>query len=320
MLRNFLIYLSKANWMKEIMLKWGIARKVALRFVAGEKLEDAILVAKKLNEKGMNATLDQLGEDTYTPEEARETGDQIKEILIAIERSGVTAGVSLKLTQIGLDLGEDLCVEILADLASLAKRYNNFIRIDIEDSARVDATMRVYKRIQDEHGLNNVGMVLQSYLYRSESDLIELLKTNTKIRMVKGAYTELPAIAYQKKKEVDENFDSLMEIMLDTTLKNNEPASRKNGKFPPLAAAGTHDPVRVEFIKEYARLIGLPKEKFEIQMLYGINKGLQDSLASEGYPVRIYIPFGAEWYPYFMRRLAERPANLWFFLTALFRG
>ena len=320
MLRTFLIYLSKANWMKEMMLNWGIARKVALRFVAGEKLEDAILVAKNLNTKGMNATLDQLGEDTNTPEEARETGEQIKEILNAIESSGVRAGISLKLTQIGLDLSEDLCVEILAGLAILARKYNNFIRVDIEDSPRVDATMRVYKRIQEEYKINNVGMVLQSYLYRAEEDLIELLKSNTKIRMVKGAYTEPPTVAYQKKIEVDENFDSLMEILMDAANNNNGPDVSKDGKGPPLPAAGTHDPARVEFIKEYARLIGLPKDKFEIQMLYGINKGLQDSLAAEGYPVRIYIPFGQEWYPYFMRRLAERPANLWFFLTALFRG
>lgn len=320
MLKNFLIYLSKANWMKEIVVNWGIARKVALRFVAGETLEDAILVAEKLNMKGMTATLDQLGEDTNTPEEAWETGKQIKEIFEEIDKSGVRAGISLKLTQIGLDLGEDLCVKVLADLATLARKYNNFVRIDMEDSSRVDATMRVYKRIQEEYSLNNVGMVLQSYLFRAEDDLLELLKTNTRIRLVKGAYTEPSEVAFQKKKEVDDNFDSLMEKLLDVSLFMDAPALSADGKWPPIPAAGTHDPARVDHLREYARLIDLPKEKFEVQMLYGINRELQDSLASEGYPVRIYVPFGAEWYPYFMRRLAERPANLWFFMTALLRG
>ncbi len=320
MLRSFLIYLSKANWMKKIMLKWGIARKVALRFVAGESLEEAIIVAKNLNSNGLTVTLDQLGEDTYTSEDAWETGNQIKEILHSIENHKVEAGISLKLTQIGLDLSEDLCVEVLADLAKLAKKYNTFIRIDMEDSPRVDATMRVFKKIQEDYGYNNVGMVLQSYLYRAEDDLIELLKTNTRIRLVKGAYTEPSEVAFQKKKDVDNNFDSMMNILLEASADEKAPALSKDGKWPPIPAAGTHDPARVEYSKEYANTIGLAKEKMEIQMLYGINRELQTSLVEEGYPVRIYIPFGTEWYPYFMRRLAERPANLGFFLTALFKG
>lgn len=305
--------------MQNIMTHWGIARKVALRFVAGETLEAAIEAVRVLNEKGMVATLDQLGEHTHTPDEARKTGQDILKILDAIHESGVRSGLSVKLTQIGLALDEDLCAEILAEVLGHALELNNFVRIDMEDSGCVDATMRIYQRMRDQ-GFENVGMVLQSYLYRAEDDTRTLLESGTRIRMVKGAYKEPPEIAFPKKEDVDKNFDVLMELMIDASLHEDAPPLSEDGRWPPIPAAATHDEARVNFSKAYAEKVGLPKEKLEFQMLHGIRRDLQEQLVAEGYPVRIYVPYGTQWYPYFMRRLAERPANLWFFAQTLFRG
>ncbi len=321
MLRSILIYLSQAEWMQRLVTNWGVARRVALRFVAGETLDEAIEVVKQLNQKSKNihATLDQLGEHTHTSDDARRTAAQIIDILDAIQSSGVRSGLSLKLTQLGLALDEDLCAENLKQILTRAKEVNLFVRIDIEDSACVDPTLRIYNRMCHEYGFENVGMALQSYLFRSEQDARDLLATGTRIRMVKGAYSEPPEIAYPKKQDVDHNFDVLMDLMADASLKPDAPAISEDGRWPPISAAGTHDGARIDHAKEYARQINLPKEKLEFQMLYGIRRELQESLAAEGYPVRVYVPFGTEWYPYFMRRLAERPANLWFFIGSLIR-
>ncbi|MEK6220614.1 MAG: proline dehydrogenase family protein, partial [Chloroflexota bacterium] len=198
MLRTILIYLSKAEWMRRIVMDWGIARKVALRFVAGETLVSAINAVKTLNEKKMNATLDLLGEDTFTPDEAEKTAQEIIEILEAIEKSGVRSNVSIKLTQIGLNLDQDICAQNLREILARAKELNNFVRIDMEDSPFTEITLALYRQMVEE-GFDNVGVVIQSYLYRSQSDTIKLLKNSTRIRMVKGAYKELPEVAFPKK-------------------------------------------------------------------------------------------------------------------------
>lgn len=318
MLRNLLIYFSKAGWMKRIFVNWSVARREAFRFVAGESLDEAISVVKDLNEKGLVATLDQLGEETESKENAQHTGDEIIKILDAIHESGVRSNLSLKLNQIGLGISVDLCAEILETILAHAKKVNNFVRIDMEDSSCVQPTIDIYERMR-ELGYDNVGMVMQSYLYRAVEDTKKLLAQDCTIRMVKGAYNEPPDVAFPAKKDSNNNYDLLMNLMIDASLNEKAPALSDDGRWPPIPAAGTHDEERIKVAKAYASKVGLPKNKIEFQMLYGIRRELQMSLAEEGYPVRIYVPFGTEWYSYFLRRLAERTANLWFFLSNIFR-
>ena len=320
MLRSLLIYMSKLDWMRRMIMGWGIARSVALRFVAGESLEEAIEAVKVLNQKGINVTMDQLGEFIDSEEAARKMGRDIIAILEAIYQANVRSSVSLKLTQIGLGISQDLCAEILKEILSRAKELDNFVRIDMEDSPCVDATLEIFWQMKREYGFANVGMELQSYLYRAEQDTKHLLAENVTSRMVKGAYKEPEDVAFPDKKDVDKNFDHLMTLMMDAAAQPENPGISQDGRWPPIPAAGTHDEKRIDFTKEYAHKIGLPKEKLEIQMLYGIRRDYQESLVAEGYPVRVYVPFGTQWYPYFMRRLAERPANLWFFIGSLLRN
>lgn len=319
MLRSLLIYLSKADWMRHLVMGWKIARKVALRFVAGELLQDAIDVVQKLNVKSMNATLDQLGEDAHSAAKARKTTDDILTVLDVIDKSGARSNLSVKLTQIGLILDEALCGENLERILSHAKQLNTFVRIDMEGSDCINGTFRIYRKMRHDLGYDNVGMVLQSYLYRSDEDTQVLLADGTRIRMVKGAYKEPPEIAYPKKKDVDHNFDRLVKMMLEAVQPESSPRLSQDGKWPPITAVATHDQKRIDYAIEIARQLGVPKEKVEFQMLYGIRRDIQEDLVSRGYPVRIYVPYGTEWYPYFMRRLAERPANLWFFVSSFFR-
>jgi proline dehydrogenase len=319
MLRSLLIYLSQADWMRRLMMSMKIARKVALRFVAGETLEQAIDVIKELNDKSMLATLDQLGEHTDTAEKAENTTTEIIKILDAIDHSGVKSGLSIKLSQLGLLLDQDLCEKNVKQILGHAQKLNIFVRIDMEESACVDATIELYWKMRREYQFENVGMVIQSCLYRSKQDTADLLAGGSRIRMVKGAYLEPPEIAYPKKKDTDAAFDDLTRMMLDAAKSEASPAVSEDGRWPPVTAAGTHDEVRIMNAIAYAESNGIPKEKLEIQMLHGIRRDLQQRLTEQGFPVRIYVPFGTEWYPYFMRRLAERPANLWFFVSSLFR-
>jgi proline dehydrogenase len=319
MLRSLLIYLSKADWMRHRVMAWKIARKVALRFVAGETLQDAIAAVQRLNVLSMNATLDQLGEDTFKAERAVETADDIIKILDQIEQSGVRSNLSVKLSQIGLALDEILCGENLARILSHAQKLNTFVRIDMEGSDCIDGTFRLYWKMRQELGFDNVGMVIQSYLYRSDEDTQQLLANDTRIRMVKGAYQEPPEIAYPKKRDVDQSFDRLVKMMLEAAHPDSSPGISADGKWPPITAVATHDQKRIDYAIQIARQFGVPKEKVEFQMLYGIRRDIQEDLVSRGYPVRIYVPYGSEWYPFFMRRLAERPANLWFFVSSLFQ-
>lgn len=319
MLRSLLIYLSQAEWMRRLMMSMKIARKVALRFVAGEQLEQAVNVVKELNDKNILATLDQLGENTNTADQAKNTAAEIIKILDAIDQNEIKSGLSVKLTQLGLQLDKTLCEENIKQILEYAKQRNIFVRIDMEDSSCVDATLDVYWKMRREHGFDNVGMVIQSCLYRSKQDTADLLAEGTRIRMVKGAYLEPAEIAYPKKNDTDLAFDDLTRMMLDHAKSPESPAVSDDGRWPPVTAVGSHDEVRINNAIAYAEANGIPKEKVEIQMLYGIRRDLQAKLAAQGYPVRVYVPFGTEWYPYFMRRLAERPANLWFFISSLFR-
>jgi len=318
MLRSFLIYLSKADWAQRLVTRWKFAWRAASRFVAGEKIEDAIRVVRELNARGINATLDHLGEHTTTPEEAGQATEDILEVINQISCCDVRSNVSIKLTQIGLALDEELCAQNLERIVETAAQNNNYVRIDMEDTPYTDKTIRLYRQIRQK-GFKNVGMVVQSYLFRTEADARGLLTEATRFRLVKGAYKEPPELAYPKKADVDANFDLLSKIMVDAALVAGAPTISADGRIPPIPAIGTHDPRRIEFAKRYADKVGLPKKALEFQMLYGIRRDLQEQCAQEGYPVRIYVPYGTHWYPYFMRRLAERPANIWFFISNFFR-
>lgn len=319
MLRSFLIYLSKAAWAQRIVSGWGLAWRVASRFVAGTRIEDAIRVIRELNAKGLNVTLDYLGEHTSTPQEAADSTAAIIGTLDAIKKAGLCANVSIKLTQIGLGLDESVCRQNLERILIRARDTSNFVRIDMEDTPYTDQTIGLCQLMR-KNGFTNTGIALQSYLYRTEADARKLLEGATPIRLVKGAYQEPADKAFQKKADVDANYDLVTKITMDGALRASSPKRSSDGCFPPIPAIGTHDVNRITFAKRYAEKMSLPKNAFEFQMLYGIRRDLQEQLVQEGYAVRVYVPFGQHWYPYFMRRLAERPANLWFFLSNFFRG
>lgn len=319
MLRSTLIYLSKAEWARRIVTTWSLSWRAASRFVAGETLEEAIKVVKILNSNNINATLDHLGEHVTTDEEAREATKSIESTLRAIDSAGVCSNVSIKLTQIGLALSEQLCEDNLRQILATAREYNNYVRIDMEDSPWVDTTLRLYREMIDKYGFTNSGVVIQSYLFRSEDDIGTLSSEGTTIRLCKGAYNEPPEVAFPKKVDVDANFDLLTNLLIDTAISLDCPTLSSDGKFPPIPAIASHDPKRLAYAKKYADAADLPKRAIEFQMLFGIRRDLQEETVHEGYPVRVYVPYGTEWYPYFVRRLAERPANVWFFISNLFR-
>jgi proline dehydrogenase len=318
MLRSFFIYLSKAGWARKIVTGWSLAWNMAARFVAGNTLEDAIRAIKDLNSRGINATLDHLGEHTTTLEEARTATRDVLDALDAIQSSGVRANVSVKLTQLGLGLDPKECANNLAAIVERAASYNNFVRVDMEDSPVTQITLDIMYEMR-QRGFDNVGIVIQAYLYRSEADIQQLVKDCYTVRLCKGAYKEPAVVAFPKKKDVDANFDKLARILMDGAKEKGCPTLSDDGRFPPVPGLATHDDRRVAAAKEYAHKINLPQRVMEFQMLYGIRRELQDQLAKEGYPVRIYVPYGTEWYPYYMRRLAERPANIWFFVSNFFR-
>ncbi len=318
MLRSFLIYLSKAAWAQRFVVGWKFAWKAASRFVAGSSVEDAIEAVRVLNSNGSNATLDHLGESTSTREDALKAADDVIELLDEINASGVRANVSVKLTQIGLALDENLCVQNLERILTRAKEYQNFVRVDMEDTPYIDQTLRIFREMRDK-GFKKTGLVVQSYLYRTEKDTRQLIEEGVYFRLVKGAYKEPPELAFPKKADVDANFDLLTQIMIDAAKKAGCPPVSADGRIPPIPAIGSHDPKRLDFARNYCDKIELPKTAIEFQMLYGIRRDLQEKYVIEGYPVRIYVPYGTHWYPYFMRRLAERPANVWFFVSNFFR-
>lgn len=318
MLRSFFIFLSKVTWAQRLITNWPVAWKAASRFVAGSTIQEAILVVKELNEKGMNVTLDHLGENTTSRDEAVQATEEIIKLLDQIEQNHVRANVSVKLTQIGLGLGMELCTQNLEKILSHAQKYNNFVRIDMEDTPYTDRTIQLFRLMRDK-GHRLTGMVIQSCLYRSKNDAEKLLSEGTRIRLVKGAYKEPPELAFPKKASVDSNYDLLSQILLDAANSLGSPTLSLDGRIPPIPAIGTHDKNRIAFTKEYATKLGMPKQALEFQMIYGIRRDLQEECIQEGYPVRIYVAYGTHWYPYYMRRLAERPANIWFFLSNFFK-
>lgn len=303
MLRAPLLYLSRRKRFQHLIMGLGVSRRLALRFVAGDTLDDAIAVVRMLNRSSIRATLDHLGEHVLSAQDARRAAAAYVAALNRIAAEGVDSNVSLKLTQMGLDLSLDLCRENVAAVLRAAAAHDNFVRIDMESSACVEHTLALYEDLR-ARGYANLGVVIQSYLYRSAADVEKLIQMEARVRLVKGAYDEPPEVAYPRKRDVDENFLRLAACLLE------------RGNYPAIA---THDERIIAWTKHYAAERGIAPTRFEFQLLYGIRRDLQQALAREGYNVRVYVPFGSEWYPYLMRRLAERPANLLFFLGHLFR-
>jgi proline dehydrogenase len=288
------------------------------RFVAGDTLEQALQAVVRLNDAGMMATLDHLGEHVSNAEEALQATDAYIDILENLDETRVRSNCSLKLSQLGLAVDYDLALSNMRCIAARAREFGILVRIDMEDSSTIDATLRLQRQLHDE-GFTNIGLVIQAYLYRSEQDVQDLLAVGSKIRLCKGAYNEPASVAFPKKSSVDENFDRLGAMMIEAAQAQGSTPSSEDGHQPALAAIATHDEARIEFARKHAERVGLPKSALEFQMLHGIRSDLQAALVEAGYPVRVYVPYGTQWYPYFMRRLAERPANVWFFLSAFFR-
>ena len=319
MFRSFFIVLSKSTHARSLVTNWPVAWKMAGRFVAGESIQDAIRVITLLNSRGIFATLDHLGEHTDSKEAAEKATNEIIDALDYVDSTNVRANISVKLTQLGLVIDKGLCSDNLRKILIHAQKCNNFIRIDMEDSSVTQATLELLMEMRSE-GFMNLGIVIQSYLYRSKMDLQLLINSGIQVRLCKGAYKEPSDIAFPKKVDVDRAYDELCELLIETSSKSGSYDLSKYGKFPPLTALATHDEKRINFACTTADVLHLEKNQLEFQMLYGIRREMQTKLADLGYPVRIYVPYGTEWYPYFMRRLAERPANVWFFITNLLRN
>jgi proline dehydrogenase len=297
MLRSALLFLSNQPRVFQFVRHNTLARKFAERFVAGETLEQVLDSVAALNAKGISASLDLLGESIHAESEARAGGREYLHMLDRIRERKLDANVSVKLTAMGLDLSEDLCVEIMHDIVARARDYRTFVRLDMESSAYTDRTLAMfYDRLYPVYG-NHVGIVLQSALRRTESDVGRALSAKCRVRLCKGAYREPATLAFPAKKDVDENYVRCMKQLM------------RQGNYPGIA---THDERIIREAKAFAAAEKIPTDRYEFQMLYGVRRDLQESLVREGYRVRVYVPFGTQWYPYLMRRLAERPANVAF--------
>ncbi|WP_374015722.1 proline dehydrogenase family protein [Paenibacillus thiaminolyticus] len=303
LMRNGLLFLSKNRMANRAAKKYGL-RFGARRFVAGEQIADAIAAVRELNEAGIVATLDHLGEFILTEEEAQESTQFCIRTLQEIEKSGVRSNLSLKMTQLGLDLSRELCMRNMRAILDTAAACGNFVRIDMEDYAHNAASLDIFSELREEYG-DTVGLVIQAYLYKSADDIDNLHRFQPNLRLVKGAYKESPNVAYPNKEDVDRNFLHIIEQHL------------RNGDY---AAIATHDDKIIQHVKQFVTEHNIPRSQFEFQMLYGIRNQAQRALAHEGYTMRIYVPFGNDWYGYFMRRLAERPANVGFVLKSFFKS
>ncbi len=304
MIRRLLLYLSSADWTKRALTRFSFARRTALRFVAGETMDDAIQATRALEQHGLLATLDYLGESVLEEADTRAVVATYQALVERIQREGLKASVSLKLTHLGLDISEDLCKDNLRAILKAAQACNVHVTIDMESSAYTEKTLRIFRVMRDTFKFDNVGIVIQAYLRRSEQDMRELAAEGAHVRLCKGAYLEPPEVAFPKKDDVDASFVRLMRAFL-------------NAPPPAYLCIATHDENMIAAAEAAFRDFEVPPERYEFQMLYGVRPARQRELAQSGYKVRIYVPFGEAWYPYFMRRLAERPANLWFFVRAL---
>jgi len=265
MLRSFIISLSKASWARKLVTGWSFAWNVASRFVAGEKLEDALLAVKVLNDKGIAATLDHLGEHTSNQQEADRAVQDVMDAVASIDRGGLRSNVSIKLTQFGLAVDKQACIESIAKILKFAQEHGIFVRLDMEDSPWVNATLELYRIMRIERGFENVGVVIQAYLYRSEEDIRKLSEQGTRVRLCKGAYKEPAEVAFPKKSDVDKNYDHLVQMLIDCSLAKGAPAATPDGKSPPIPGIASHDERRIEAAKAYVQKVGLPKNAIEFR-------------------------------------------------------
>ena len=301
--KAFFYALSRSALLKRVASKYGLAtsRSFASRFIAGETIERAIETARALQSQGLLLTLDYLGESVKTLEEATAATREYVRLMDIIVSAGIERNISLKLTQLGIDVDRATCVDNLRRILEPAGRHDFYVRIDMENSPYTARTLEIFETLW-EQGYRCLGVALQSYLYRTERDVRRMNDLGARVRLVKGAYKEPPAVAYQQKADVRASFIKLARILLD------------HGTYPAIA---THDPEAIEQVCAYAKERAIPPGRFEFQMLYGIRRDLQLSLVAQGHKVRVYLPFGREWFPYFMRRLGERPANVAFVIKAL---
>ena len=305
MFRALFIALSESRSLRNFAEQSRIGQRMSHRFVAGMSVEEALEATVATNAKGMSVSVDNLGENVTNLEEARHSAKLYHEMLDELDKRKLNANVSMKLTHMGLDVDEPMSRKIASELVEHAARIGNFVRIDMEGSPYTQKTLDVVQELHRQPGhANHVGAVIQAYLHRSEGDVRDLCDQRIRIRLCKGAYKESPAIAFQDKAEVDANFVKLMQILL------------KSGTYHGIA---THDPKMIDATIAFARAENIRPDQFEFQMLYGVRRDLQEQLVRDGWRMRVYIPFGTEWYPYLMRRLAERPANAIFILKNLFR-
>ena len=302
--RSALIYLSRQEGLKDFAARFSLFKKLTTRFIAGESIDEAVAAIREVNTHGCSASFDHLNESVGSIAETEAEVREYLNVLRRIDETKINSNVSIKLTQFGLEIDPELAYRNARRVVEDAARRGNFVRIDMEASNVTQATIDVFKRLRAEFGLNDVGIVLQSYLYRTMEDARDLLKIPARIRLCKGAYNEPPEVAYPNKKDVDDNYVRVMQVLLSS------------GTYHGIA---THDPKMIDATVEFAKRQGVSKDAFEFQMLYGIRRDLQEQLARDGYGMRVYVPYGKHWYPYFMRRLAERPANIWFVLKNLWK-
>jgi len=305
MLRSLFIGLSESKRLRSFAETSALGLRFSSRFVAGTQVEDVLRAAQTVNEWGASVSIDNLGENVTNADESKHSGELYHRLLDEISTRKLNANVSLKLTHMGLDVSEDLAFGLVTELVDHAVRINSFVRVDMEGSPYTQRTLDFVRQLHRLPGhAGKVGTVIQSYLYRSEQDVSDLLAERIRIRLCKGAYKESPEIAFPKKSDVDANYVKLAKTLL------------KSGVYHGLA---THDERIIAEMKQFARAENIPPTAYEFQMLHGVRRDLQQQLVREGYGLRVYIPFGTEWYPYFMRRLAERPANVFFIARQIFR-
>ncbi len=304
-MRSALIYLSEREGLKDFATRFSLFKRLTTRFVAGETVAETVEAIRRINADSGTASFDHLNESVTSAEETRKEVREYLHILKVIDDTGIHSNVSIKLTQFGLKIDPELAYQNARTVVEDAARRGTFVRIDMEGSDVTQITIDIFKRLRAEFGLNDVGIVLQSYLRRTLDDAVDVLTIPARIRICKGAYNEPPEVAFPDKHDVDENYVRVMRLLLSS------------GVYHGIA---THDPKMIEATIKYAQEKGIGKEAFEFQMLYGVRRDLQRQLAKDGYNIRVYVPYGKHWYPYFMRRLAERPANIWFVLKNLLKG
>ncbi|WP_027415129.1 proline dehydrogenase family protein [Aneurinibacillus terranovensis] len=301
LMRNFFQSLGKSPSANRLAKKYGL-KFGASRFVAGSTIEQAIESVRQLNKEGKVVTLDHLGEFVFSEEEANESAAMCIKTLDAIAKAGVDSNLSLKMTSLGLDISRVLCMKNMRRILDRARMYGNFVRIDMEDYDHCQVSLDIYRELRQEY--DNVGIVIQAYLYRTEQDIKDLNELHANLRLVKGAYKESSEVAFPIKKDVDENYVKIIQMHLS------------NGNYTAIAS---HDVEIINQTKTFVENRKVSRDQFEFQMLYGICEDLQKQLVDEGYKVRVYVPYGIDWFGYFMRRLAERPANAWFVLKNIFK-